>query len=271
MNVYERVQAFYEGYRGEKCIYGTSVLGRNLYAFFVGRRERPTGICQAAIHGREYITALLNLAQIEHGVSRGGVWFLPLTNPDGALLSEVGLASVNAPWRRDTLKRINGSDDFRFWKANADAVDLNVNFDAGWSTGKSNVTYPASENYVGKRPFSAPESRALKDFTYQISPDYTVSYHTKGEEIYWRFHEPPLRLWRDRKLAKVLSQSTGYPLKSAKGSAGGYKDWCVEKLKIPAFTVEAGSDSLAHPLGEEALAELISHNLSAIDALSKRI
>jgi hypothetical protein len=57
----------------------------------------------------------------------------------------------------------------------------------------------------------------------------------------------------------------------AKGSAGGYKDWCVEKLGIPAFTVEVGKDELSHPLGEETLQDIIEKNGRAVFALSKEM
>ena len=115
----------------------------------------------------------------------------------------------------------------------------------------------------------APESAALRDFTLKINPDYTVSWHTKGEEIYWRFHQTGERLKRDFRLACVLSAATGYPLKEARFSAGGYKDWCVEKLKTPAFTVEAGSDSLSHPLDFSALPDLLKNNLDAVARLAE--
>lgn len=269
MNVYEEIGQFYLAYRGEKKIIGTSCEGRNLYAFFVGKHEKPVGISQYAIHAREWITAYLALAHIGRGIGRGGVWIVPLVNPDGALLCTEGIGSVTETWRRSFLLRVNGGEDFSLWKANAEAVDLNVNFDARWGTGKRNVTRPAPEGYVGRKPFCTPESLALKDFTYVVRPDFTVSWHTKGEEIYWRFHQPLLRGLRDKRIAKRLSAATGYPLKEAKHSAGGYKDWCVERLKIPAFTVETGSDALSHPLGFSALGGILKQNYHALEKLTE--
>lgn len=268
MNVFEEVSLFYERYCGEKRIYGKSEEGRPLFAFFIGKFEGPIGISQAAIHGREWITALLSLSLIERGVRRGGVWVLPLTNPDGALLSEEGIGSVSLSRRRELFK-INGGGDFSLWKANVEGVDLNVNFDARWGTGKQNVFAPSSENFIGSAPFCAAESRALMEWTKKISPDFTVSWHTKGEEIYWRFHQPALRLMRDKRLARALSKETGLPLREAKGSAGGYKDWCIQELKIPSFTVEVGRESLAHPLGREVLGELTEQYKNALRALTE--
>ncbi len=267
MNIYETVEDFYRHYAGEKRVYGRSAEGRPLYALFMGTHTPPVGISQYAIHGREWVTTLLAFAHLERGISCGGVWVLPLTNPDGALLSEIGVSSLPAQ-RRETLRALNGGrEDFSLWKANAEGVDLNVNFDARWGTGAQNVFAPASENYVGRAPLCAPESRALWDFTLSVLPDFTVSWHTMGEEIYWRFHQPPLRAMRDKKIAYVLQKSVQYPLKEAKNSAGGYKDMCIEKLKIPAFTVECGRG--VHPLGRETLPELEKMCGSALSALTE--
>lgn len=257
MSVYEDVAKFYESYEGEKRSIGKSAEGRDLFAFFVGERGGTVGICQYAMHAREWITAYLGLEHIRRGVRGGGVWFLPLMNPDGALLATEGIGSVENSARREMLLELNSGEDFSLWKANAEGVDLNVNFPARWGSGRSNVREAAPANYIGEYPLCAPESRALAELTLRKNPDFTVSWHTKGEEIYWRFHQPPLRRLRDLRFAKRLSKLTGYPLKDAPYSAGGYKDWCVEKLKIPAFTVEVGSDSLSHPLEKKTLCELI--------------
>ena len=268
MNIYDEVEYFYKRFQSRKCVYGKSVEGRPLFAMFIGKDEPPVGISQAAIHGREWITALLSLHHIERGLKKGGFWVLPLTNPDGALLSEIGISTISQS-RRNQLITLNGGYDFSLWKANAEGVDCNVNFDARWGTGKKNIKVPAPENYIGEFPFSAPESLALKEFTEKIRPDLTVSWHTKGEEIYWRFHQPLFRAMRDKKIAVNFSRAVDCPLREAKRSAGGYKDWCVEKLKIPAFTVEIGSDSLSHPIGREHLSKLNQKYGLALRTLSE--
>lgn len=264
MNIYAEIEKFYEDFEGEKCSVGKSAEGRELFAFFAGEKGGAVGICQYAIHAREWITAYLALEHIRRGVRGGGVWFLPLMNPDGAMLSTEGIESVKDPARREFLLALNGGGDFSLWKANADGVDLNVNFPARWGSGKSNVKEAAPANYIGKCPLCAPESRALAEFTIKIDPKFTISFHTKGEEIYWRFHQPLRRMLRDLRLAKRLAGFTGYPLKEAFCSAGGYKDWCVEELKIPAFTVEVGSDALSHPLGLDTLEGILARCAGAV-------
>ena len=70
-------------------------------------------------------------------------------------------------------------------------------------------------------------------------------------------------------MALALSTSTGYPLAYASGSVGGYKDWCIQRLGIPSFTIEAGADSFSHPLGEERLDNILCKNRNALYDLSK--
>ena len=268
MDIFEFVQRFYESAKTEKTTIGRSLFGRDIYAVKLGEGS-PVGIAQYALHGREYITAKLAAAQYLRGGVQGSVWLLPLTNPDGALLSQRGITSAPKE-RRAELLVLNGErgEDFSLWKANGRGVDLNVNFPARWGTGASNVRFAGGENYIGKQPFSEPETLALKNFTEKIRPQYTLSYHTKGEEIYWRFHQSKKYIARDLALAEALSQTTGYPLRETKNSAGGYKDWCIQRFKIPSFTVEVGSDCWAHPLGDGALQEIIDRNENALAVLS---
>ena len=267
MDIYERIKNFYESVKTEKTVYGKSFFGRNLYAIKIGNGS-PVGIVQYAIHGREFITAELAKIHFARGVF-GTLWILPLTNPDGALLSQIGLDSAPKK-QREFLLSLNGEKtDFSLWKANGRGVDLNVNFPACWGKGVKNVKEFGAENCIGVKPFSEPETSALKTFTEKIRPDYTVSYHTKGEEIYWYFYQSIRDCCRDKNLALALSRSTGYKLAHAKGSAGGYKDWCIKKFAIPAFTVEAGSDSLTHPITEKDLDGIVQKNENGIYDLSK--
>ena len=269
MGVYDEISCFYESVRTEKRVIGKSWFGRNIYAVKRGAGS-PVGIAVYAVHGREFITARLAVEQYFAGGVLGSVWFIPLANPDGAEISQAGLDGVPKERREEFLRAFGGAE-YSLWKANGLGVDLNVNFDADWGTGVKNVRVRGSENCIGDCPFSERESLAIKNFTQEISPDYTVSYHTKGEEIYWRYFQKGERLKRDFRIASALSLATGYPLREAKGSAGGYKDWCVQKLKIPAVTVEAGKDCFAHPLGREAWLDIKERNLDGLRAVAQAV
>lgn len=269
MDIYEEITAFYQSVTCEKRVYGNSFLGRNLYAVKAGRGS-PVGIATYALHAREYITARLAKLHFSVGVRKGSLWLLPLCNPDGALIVQKGLRSVENEETKTWLSSFP-PETLRLWKANACGVDLNVNFPAEWGKGAKNVFSRGAENCVGEYPLSEKETLALKAFTEEIVPDYTVSFHTKGEEIYWRFGQTGERLQRDRRLAELLSASTGYPLKDAVGSVGGYKDWCIQTLGIPAFTLEVGKDEWTHPLDGDAFWEIADKNRFAVYDLSGRI
>ena len=241
MEVLEELKEYYCKWSGEKGYIGLSENGVPIAYFSVRKTDYPVILAQYSIHAREYITVYLALKQAEDFKKSGEfgtVYFIPAVNPDG-------IADAYC----DGL-----------YKANARRVDLNVNFDARWGGGEKNVTEPSSENYVGKAPFSEAETRALRDFTLTVRPDVTISYHSKGEEIYWEFYQSGKSRIRDGKIARVISRSTGYPLRSAGVSAGGYKDWCIEKLGIPSFTLEVGDDKLSHPVKKEDLPEIYAKN-----------
>jgi g-D-glutamyl-meso-diaminopimelate peptidase len=268
MDIYQEISELFSTTSLPKRIIGKSVLGRNIYAFQIGKGY-PVGIAQYALHGREWVTAKLALHHIRMGIQTGSFWIIPLANPDGALLSQQGLYSVSDEKRKEYLVRLNGGKDFALWKANARGVDLNVNFDARWGTGTQNVRKRGPENCIGTRPFSEKETRALARFTKEMNPNYSLSYHTKGEEIYWYFYQSLHTCPRDKRLAEVISTSTGYPLRETKNSAGGYKDWCIQTLKIPSFTIEVGEDIRSHPLTEKDFEDIRIKNENTLNDLAK--
>jgi len=163
-----------------------------------------------------------------------------------------------------------GSRDFALWKANANAVDLNVNFDARFGLGAKNAKSGGSENYVGRFANSEPETRALVRLANKIKPDLTISYHCKGQEIYYQFFQGQNELLRDKAIAEIIERTTKYKIVDVSASsAGGFKDYCIEKLKIPAFTVEVGDDKLSHPIRVDNLKQIYKENKNVIHNILK--
>lgn len=250
MGILEEIKDFYNKYDGEKGIIGYSGLNEEIYYFAVKKTNFPVVICQYAIHAREYITSYLALLDIKNFIKNGKVgtvYFIPAVNPDGIRICQ------------------NGKP---LYKANAFGVDLNVNFDALWGTGKFNVRKSGEENYIGKHPFSESESVAIRDFTLKVKPNGTLSFHSKGEVIYYGFNGIEKE---HKKIAQTLSKSTGYKIEVASDSAGGYKDWCIEKLKIPAFTIEVGSDELSHPIGKEYLPTIYEKTKNVVKVFTESL
>lgn len=246
MNILELNKKEFKKFTGKKSVIGLSELGKPILCFCVEKSEYPKIMVQATMHAREYITAYLTLKLLkdfDKKGKQGSVYFIPIVNPDGLKIA---------------------LNDNPLHKANGKNVDLNTNFDARWGTGENNITKPASENYIGKAPFSEKESKALRDFTFKIKPDFTISYHSKGEEIYYEFFQEQERKQNDLLLAQKIADTTDYKIVSTPNSAGGYKDWCIEKLKIPSITIEVGSDNLTHPIKRKSLRKIYKRNKDVI-------
>ena len=246
---------------------GKSTLGKNILATHIGDFSGPQIIIQAGIHSREWITTLLLVEQARYlhnteQVKNGGIYFVFLTNPDGVQIALDGIDVVDCEITRNYLiSANNGSLDFSRYKANINLVDLNTNFDANWGGGSQNVFCPATENFVGFYPNSEWEVQNLINLTLKNKPLLTISYHSKGNVIYYGFDdESEQNINRDRKIGEALSELTGYPLIFTENSTGGYKDWSIEKLTIPAYTIEIGDENLSHPLGIETLPEIYMRN-----------
>lgn len=253
-------------------IIGNSFFGRTIFA--VERTistEFPTAIFLCSIHAREHITSDLVCKMLDDrlfdDIDNFNLSFILMANPDGVELVFNSINSIPEKYKKNILKINNNLTDFSLWKANGRGVDLNNNFDANFGT-NINSHIPAPSGYVGKFAESEPETRAVVKYTKSVNPFITLSYHSKGEEIYYNFFQDEKRLIRDRKIAEYFARSTGYIIKNPeKISSGGYKDYSVQKLKIPALTIEVGSDNLNHPIGEKHLGEIYVHHKTIASCL----
>ena len=246
---------------------GKTLFNRDIYAVEVGNNPSfSTAFLVAGIHARENITSDLLCKMLDEKlfdtIKSFNVILILMANPDGVEISCNGLKSVPLKFRKKLLLINKNNYDFSLWKANGRGVDLNNNFNANFGTNiGSNV--PASSGYMGKFAESENESKILADFTRKIKPFFTVSYHSKGEEIYYNFFQSGMELERDSIIAKRFSESTGYVIKNPEMvSSGGYKDYCIKSLKIPSITIEIGNDNLSHPIGREFLNEIYERHKS---------
>ncbi len=253
MDFFNDLKVFYKSFKGERGSIGKSHLNKELYYFNVFKSPYPRVIVQYCIHAREFVTTYLAYLQISDFIKngkKGSVYFIPCLNPDG----------VEKVLTEDPL-----------YKANARGVDLNVNFDADWGKGEKNVFSRGAENFVGDFAFSESESSALRDFTCLIKPHGTISYHSKGEEIYYHFKQKGQYLLRDKLIAEKISKVTGYAIKETPNSCGGYKDWCILNLKIPSLTIEVGKDELSHPIEKRHAKNIFEKNKGVIHAFTESL
>lgn len=228
MDIIKKLFSFYSSFTGDKGFLGFTTLGYPIPYFCISKGTYPVVFAQGGIHGREYITTSVLIKAVKYLQSlpfNGTLYIAPAINIDGIKLALL-------------------DKDF---KANANGVDLNTNFPARWGTGSQNKTKLSKSDYIGKSVASEIEVKSLMSFTKYINPDATVSFHSKGEEIYFDFFNPFLQNLH-YPLARAISDVTGYAIKVNLPSAGGYKDWCLQFLSIPSFTIEVGSDSLSHPI-----------------------
>jgi hypothetical protein len=198
---------------------GQSCENRPILLHFTSRFAAEPGgtLLIGGMHGDERATVLLLLSFMDH--LRPGeqsplpprLGILPLINPDGYL--------------RNT-------------RANARGVDLNRNFETGWSA--------ASEEPPGAFPLSEPESRALRDCIVTQRPERIVTLHwalgeldadgpqsTSLAEAMWNALTPQQRIPYRLRLSdsRQVSPSTPCP-----GSLG---QWCGEGLRYPDGTAPA--------------------------------
>ena len=280
--------------RGAKvfCI-GFSKLFRPIFCVKIGKGTKKLFL-QGAIHAREHITCDMLFMLLNDAISfsnNGEIYCVPLSNPDGVCLAKSGLKSLmdvekdlkecenlelilRAPKpknvfllhkiKKNLIKINDESKNFSLWKANICGVDLNVNFNAKWGKGKQNVFNPAPQNYVGPHPFSEPETKALASFLISLKPHMTISYHSKGEVIYYDFYQKGKQKKRDKLIAQEISKITGYKIRKTKKSSGGLKDFCIKKLKIPSLTIEVGKENLPHPISKKHLLKIYSQNKKVI-------
>ena len=244
---------------------GLSTLGQEIHGFHIGNYSGKQILIEGGIHAREYPASPVVVGLVEYLATQsldGGIYVIPLMNPDGARLVLDGTDWIPCEKQREYVLNINNdSSDFSLWKANIWAVDLNVNFDALWGGGSQNVFCPAPENFVGYYPESEREVRELTGLAFRIMPDLTLSYHTKGEVIYYGFETlTPEQIERDRIIAEAISEVNGYiPIKT-ENSTGGFSDWVSEYLEVPAFTVEIGPVSAPTPVPLEFVPDAIERN-----------
>ena len=256
---------------------GRSVLGFLILGIFFDFGSKKTIIIHAAIHAREHITtnlALLLAKQLDANFSHfsgrlPNIIIIPQVNPDG-----VGIATNIIP--QDFLQKtsffsaVDEALPLEMFKANARGVDLNNNFNANFNTDPSYKSRPCSHGFAGYFFESEPESRALAQLARKSNTIFTVSLHCKGEEVYFNFNLLRKQMQRHKKVALTLSKMLKYKLVNTKtASCGGFKDYCVLKLKIPSVTIEVGSDSLTHPLNECALQPIAVRFRNFWNALTK--
>lgn len=252
---------------------GETLFKRKIFAVERNLSEDfATAIFVCSIHARENITTDLVCKMIDDGLFENikdfNLAFILCANPDGVELCLNGLSSVPEIERNVLFEMNNKSLDFSLWKANARGVDLNNNFDADFKR-ILNSENPSSSGYAGEFFESEFETKAIVEYLNNKNLFIVLCYHSKGEEIYFNYFQEGYYLERDKIIAERFAKSTGYVIKNPeKTSSGGLKDYVVSKLKIPALTIEVGSDDLVHPIGCKYLEDIYKQHKTIANDLN---
>ncbi len=183
--------------------------------------------------------------RVTDAVDSREVFILFALNPDGAQFDLTG-------------------DSYRAWRKNRQptpgsskiGTDLNRNYDYGWGCCGGSSGNPGSLTYRGWKPFSAPETRALRDFVnsrvvggrQQIRTH--ITFHTNGELILWPYghtkaNVPPDMSSNDHAafvaMGKKMASLNGYTAKQSSDlyiTDGDEIDWLYGRHRIFSYTFE---------------------------------
>ena len=248
---------------------GKSVLGKDIWCIRLtnesNAKSKSSCLIDGCIHGCEWEAgeACLYLAEyllinfdkndtITNILDSSEIYIVPLLNPDGR------------------------QDDSRL---NNNGIDLNRNFDIDFGrirggalpigtlfgrviftyrfTPRLNKWFPSFPPFLvnsGRRPFSEPESQALRDLMNDIKNDdfsFYFNCHTAQHNIDspWFAFKPPFEISTQQQyildyVKEWVAENTEYENaeigmdgKSYYGS-GGAIDWCFKEFKIPTFAIE---------------------------------
>lgn len=265
---------------------GRSVLGCEIEAVRIG--VGPTEVCyNASHHGNEWITTPVLLRYLEtyaEAYATGGqidgrkaqtlydatsLYLVPLVNPDGVdLVTGAIRPDERAYEQAKALAAFYPSIPFPSgWKANIAGTDLNLGYPAGWDQARSikfaqGYTRPGPRDYVGSAPLAEPENQAMAEFTRSHAFQLTLSYHTQGRVIFWKYldYEPA----GSRRIAEAFSEVSGYAVEETPYGSGfaGYKDWFIQEYNLPGYTIEAGRGQNPLPLSQ--LSEIYRENVGIL-------
>lgn len=241
---------------------GTTYKGRPIFVVRITDAPdldegEPEVLLDALHHAREHLTPEMALSMIHlltDGYARDSrikrivdsrvIWVVPMLNPDGLAYDLRG-------------------DPYRGWRKNRQpngagapvGTDLNRNYGYRWG-GIGASADPGSIVYRGAAAWSAPETRAMRDFILSRRVGDTqriralITFHTAGELILYPYgytyaDRPADMTARDsrtlRALAGTMAASNGYRAQQSSDlspKTGGMLDWSYGRQRIFGFTFE---------------------------------
>lgn len=217
-------------------IIGTSVEGRSIESYTFGHGS-TTLLFVGGVHGGyEWNSVLLAYAVIDDLVAENikipdglSIEIIPSLNPDGIYK----VTGKEGRFLATDVKVNTNNGEGRF---NANAVDLNRNFDCKW---QPNSTWRSQKVSAGTSAFSEPEAQALKKFVEIKNPSAVIFWHSQANAVYASECEKGI-LPETMKLMNAYAKASGYKAVStfdAYPVTGDAEGW-LASIGIPAITVE---------------------------------
>ena len=273
-SIYNDVDELCEKYSNilSKMVIGKSVEGRDIVALKISSNKIDEILRCAqndekvlfvgGIHAREDFSVMLCMKMIDYYchyyseeknfdgfdvkkiIDNIDMYFVPVANPDGLNIVHHGI-EASSNYEALKVMQIWGKDH-TYWKANANGVDLNKNFDDGnWEirTCVNGTEVPCSDRFKGFAPNSEPETRALINFCNENNFSLMVTYHCSGNCTFWADNGTHHMFnGLDEKIMDELNKK--YIYRKTKVSIDpkvygcGFENWFRAKIKRPAFCIE---------------------------------
>jgi carboxypeptidase T len=242
---------------------GKSYQNRNIWAAKISDNvaddeKEPEVLFDGLHHAREHLTveqtlAILRWLSDDYGsnqeitdlVDSREIWIIFNVNPDGGEYDLTG--SPYRAWRKNRQPNSGTT---------AVGTDLNRNYGYRWGCCGGSSGSKSSDTYRGSKPWSAPETRVVRDFInsrvvggrQQIKT--AITFHTAGEEVLWPYGyttaDVPSDMTADDHAALVaigkrMADSNGYTPKQSSSlyvTDGDEIDWAYGVHRIFMYTFE---------------------------------
>ena len=242
---------------------GQSVKGRELWAAKVSDNvavdeSEPEVLYDGLHHSDEHMGLEMTLqvlhwladgygtdTRITHIVDTREIWIVFAVNPDGAQFD---------------IK----DGQFHFWRKNrqrnagttAIGTDLNRNYGYKWGGGGRTSTNPLAITYRGPAPFSAPETRAFRDFLASRVVDgrqqirVAITFHEYGRLVMWPYGYTKKNVPADMtsqdhaalaRIGRHMAATNGYRPEQASDlyiTSGTSRDYEYGRYRIFSYTFE---------------------------------
>ena len=278
---------------------GKSYQGRDIWAAKISDNvatdePEPEILFDALHHAREHMTVeqalyLLHLLADNYGtdatitdlVREREIWIIFAVNPDGFVYDLTCTAGSHPPycaWRKNRQPNVGSS---------AIGTDLNRNYGYRWACCGGSSGNPASITYRGKTSWSAPETRAVRDFVLsrvvggiqQIRAH--ITFHTNGQLILWPYGYTKTDIPIDMSfvdheafvaMGKAMAALNGYKAQQSSDlyiTDGDQIDWLYGTQRIFSFTWELYPPETAtvwgdHYPADENIAPQTARNRAAL-------